>query len=168
MKVSLIIARGKKNQIGINNSLPWKLKSDLQLFKETTLNHHILMGRKTFESLPGLLKNRIHLVISRFEKKSDSDQVNYFTDIKTAIDFAKKSNESELFIIGGAEIYGKTIDLVDTLYLTEVDYSGEADTFFHKIDFKDWELVKNEHYEKDTVNSHSFDFKIFNRKNIAF
>ncbi|MFN8370093.1 MAG: dihydrofolate reductase [Bacteriovoracaceae bacterium] len=164
MKIALVIARGKKNQIGINNSLPWRLKSDLQLFKQITQNHHILMGRKTFESLPGLLKNRVHLVVSRNVTEHASADVKYFTDVKSAINFAKNSGESELFIIGGAEIYNMTIDLIDTLYLTEVDFEGEADTYFHKIDFKEWENVKTEHFERDQFNSHAFDFKIFNRK----
>lgn len=141
--ISLIVAVSENNAIGKNNNLLFHIKEDLAFFKKTTLNKHILMGRKTFESLPGVLPNRKHLVITRDKNYSvDNENVDVCNNLLDVINKYKESNE-ELFIIGGGEIYKQALDskLVDKLYITKVDkIVNDADVFFPQISEKEYSL----------------------------
>lgn len=141
--ISLIVAVSENNAIGKNNNLLFHIKEDLAFFKKTTLNKHILMGRKTFESLPGVLPNRKHLVITRDKNYSvDNENVEVYNNLLDVINKYKESNE-ELFIIGGGEIYKQALDskLVDKLYITKVDkIVNDADVFFPQISEKEYSL----------------------------
>lgn len=141
--ISLIVAISENNAIGKNNNLLFHIKEDLAFFKKTTLNKHILMGRKTFESLPGVLPNRKHLVITRDKNYSvDNENVEVCNNLLDVINKYKESNE-ELFIIGGGEIYKQALDskLVDKLYITKVDkIVNDADVFFPQISEKEYSL----------------------------
>lgn len=140
MKLSMIAAIGKHGQIGKNNKLLWHIPNDLQNFKKLTLNHHIIMGRKTYESIGKPLPNRTSVVLTSKELKEDG----IFTckSINEAITFCEKRNEEEAFIIGGGELYKKTVDIVDRIYLTKVYYDGEADTFFPILKTTDWLIIE--------------------------
>ena len=130
--LSLIAAIGKNNELGIDNHLLWHLKEDMKFFRETTANKTIIMGRKTFESLPGLLKGRKHIILS----SNESYKVDGATIMHTKeeiIDYIKKTDE-ECFIIGGAKIYKEFLPYCKYLYLTLVDLEKEADTFFPEFD----------------------------------
>ena len=132
MIVSIVAAIGKNGQLGIDNKIPWTLKEDMQNFKDLTLNHHILMGRRTFESIGGKpLKNRINLLVTR-NKNIDPKGCEVFDCSYKAMDFAKSNKEKEIFIIGGTTIYKFFLDnnLADKMYITETTYDGNADTFF--------------------------------------
>lgn len=141
--ISLIVAISENNAIGKNNNLLFHIKEDLAFFKKTTLNKHILMGRKTFESLPGVLPSRKHLVITRDKNYSvDNENVEVCNNLLDVINKYKESNE-ELFIIGGGEIYKQALDskLVDKLYITKVDkIVNDADVFFPQISEKEYSL----------------------------
>lgn len=141
--ISLIVAVSENNAIGKNNNLLFHIKEDLAFFKKTTLNKHILMGRKTFESLPGVLPNRKHLVITRDKNYSvDNENVEVYNNLLDVINKYKESNE-ELFIIGGGEIYKQALDskLIDKLYITKVDkIVNDADVFFPQISEKEYSL----------------------------
>ena len=141
--ISLIVAVSENNAIGKNNNLLFHIKEDLAFFKKTTLNKHILMGRKTFESLPGVLPNRKHLVITRDKNYSvDNEHVEVYNNLLDVINKYKESNE-ELFIIGGGEIYKQALDskLIDKLYITKVDkIVNDADVFFPQISEKEYSL----------------------------
>lgn len=141
--ISLIVAVSENNAIGKNNNLLFHIKEDLAFFKKTTLNKHILMGRKTFESLPGVLPNRKHLVITRDKNYSvDNENVEVYNNLLDIINKYKESNE-ELFIIGGGEIYKQALDskLIDKLYITKVDkIVNDADVFFPQISEKEYSL----------------------------
>ena len=132
MKLILIVAVGKNNELGKDNNLIWHIKEDLQFFKKMTINHKILMGKNTFLSFPKPLKDRKHLVISTSLESSHED-VEIFRSIE---DFYKKyeSTDEEIYVIGGASIYKALIDECEELYLTEIDSSFEADCFFPKFD----------------------------------
>ena len=119
MRISFIVAKAENNVIGINNKLPWHLKDDLQNFKRLTMGHHMLMGRKTFESIGKPLPGRMSLVISS-EPKANDNNVFWFNSIFRAIKHAERSGETELFIIGGEKIFKYALSLVDRIYLTEV------------------------------------------------
>src|SRR3989339_2174249 len=128
MKISLIVAVGLNNQIGLNGKLPWYSKEDLAYFREKTMNHMVVMGRKTFEGLPKKLDGRKIIVLSRTQK--NIDDVLIASSIQEVIDIAKKGNESELFIAGGESIYKQFIGMSDKIYLSKINYDGLADTYF--------------------------------------
>jgi len=137
MRINVIAAIGKNNEIGLNNQLLWKSKSDLEHFKQLTLGKPIIMGRKTFESLPGILPGRTHIVITHHTKdaliKSYMDQVLWDFSFVSAIDYCKQVGHDEVFIIGGAAIYEQALPLADELHISHMDWTGEADTFFPEI-----------------------------------
>jgi dihydrofolate reductase len=143
--LTIIAAIGKNNELGYKNDLIWHLPDDLKFFKEKTTGKTIVMGYNTFLSLPRLLPNRRHIVLSA--NKLDIEGVESFTNLDELIEFIRKIDE-EVFIIGGASIYKQFIDLVDKMYLTEVESEfKEADVYFPEFDKENWEreeLLENE------------------------
>jgi len=127
-KIKIIAAIGKNRELGKNNNLIWSFKEDMKFFKENTINHKIVMGLNTFNSLPSLLKNREHIVLSY--EKIDIDNVKVFTDFQELLNFIKNLEE-DVFIIGGGLIYNLFIEYCDELLLTEIEADClEADVFF--------------------------------------
>lgn len=143
LKVALIAAVGLNNEIGICNKLPWYSPSDLKNFKDITQNGIIIMGRKTFESLPKLLPNRKHIVISRNVLQTHTSKVSYYNTIERALnDCRNNAGVERVFIIGGSTIYKEVIDkdLINELYITSINWTGNADKFFPKLDTSKWDL----------------------------
>lgn len=135
MTVSMIVAKGTNNEIGGNNDLLWYIPSDLKFFKATTMGKSIIMGRKTFQSLPKALPGRKNIVISR-DASFDAPGAFVVTDINEAL---TASETDEVFIIGGASIYEAYFPMADKLYITEVDFqSDKADVFFPQVDLSLW------------------------------
>ncbi len=163
MRISLVVAKSQNNVIGLNGKLPWHLKDDLAYFKKITTNHHILMGRKTFESLPGALPQRMHLVISN-QSKVNSENVLWFTSVFRAIKHAERQGEKELFIIGGARIYKDVLSLVDRIYLTDIHAEVKGDTFFPELSLKNWKNVSSNNFDKSDKNDYSYSISILDRK----
>lgn len=167
MKISMIVAYGKNWEIGLNNQMLWHISEDFKNFKTITSGHHILMGRKTFESIGKPLPNRTSLVLTRGDFSHEG--VETFNDVQEAFNFARANGEEELFIIGGANIYETLFDYVDKMYLSEVDYEGKADAYLKQIDFSTWDLQEQREYEeiKDesgNVKSPSWRFKVWTKK----
>jgi dihydrofolate reductase len=165
MRISLIVAKSLNGVIGKNNKLPWHLKADLQHFKKLTTGHHILMGRKTFESLGKPLPQRMHLVISN-NPQTGTEQVQWFNSVFRAIKQAERNGESELFIIGGGQIYKTALSLVDRLYLTEIQAQVEGDAFFPPLSLKNWNLLSEQVFSQDAENDHPFTIRCLDRKKI--
>jgi dihydrofolate reductase len=163
MRVSFIVAKSENNVIGVNNQLPWHLKDDLQNFKKITMGHHILMGRKTFESIGKPLPGRMSLVVSN-TPHANQDSVLWFTSIFRAIKQAERSGETELFIIGGEKVFKAALSLVDRIYLTEVKATIEGDAFFPQLSMKNWKKVSEQTFAKNADNDHEFVFQILDRK----
>jgi dihydrofolate reductase len=163
MRVSFIVAKAENNVIGINNKLPWHLKDDLQNFKKITMGHHILMGRKTFESIGKALPGRMSLVVSS-EPKANQDSVLWFNSIFRAIKQAERSGESELFIIGGEKVFKAALSLCDRIYLSEVHGDVKGDTYFPSLSIKNWKKVSEQKFPKNADNDHEFTFMILDRK----
>ncbi|MBR2140807.1 MAG: dihydrofolate reductase [Rickettsiales bacterium] len=157
MKVSMIVARGKHNQIGKDNKLLWSIKDDMKNFKNLTTGHHILMGRKTFESIGKALPNRTNMVITRNTNFVAPKDVLVFDCSYKAMDFAKSKGENEIFVCGGYTIYKFFLEnnLLDRIYLTEVDYDGDADTFVPEINVNEWKVTELLKFEKSDVNEYS-------------
>jgi len=166
MTLSAIAACSKNRAIGKNNKLPWHLPADMKYFMRTTKGHHVIMGRNTFESLGGPLKNRVNVVITHDPYYAASGIIVVHT-LQEAIDLATQSGEEEAFIIGGAQIYEQTLSLIDLLYLTEIDVHVEdADAFFPNIDQDDWQVVKSDAHEPDDRNRFNYTFKIYKKKEL--
>ncbi|WP_121627297.1 dihydrofolate reductase [Poseidonibacter antarcticus] len=167
MKISMIVAYGKNWEIGLNNQMLWHISEDFKNFKTITSGHHILMGRKTFESIGKPLPNRTSIVLSK--KGFSQDGVHSFSDVQDAFNFARKNAEEELFIIGGANIYETLFPYVDKMYLSEVDFKGKADAFLKPIDFSTWDLCEQKDYEEilsedGKVKSPAWKFKVWTKK----
>lgn len=162
--LSIIVATAENNAIGKDNKLLWHISDDLKRFKSITSGHKIFMGRKTFESLPGILPNRPHLVLTRDKDFSvDSDKVTIVNDLENFINEYKNSNE-EVFIIGGGEIYKALLPHADRIFLTKVKKSFDADTFFPQINLNEWELIHNSSDLLDEKSGLIYEFLDFKRK----
>lgn len=143
MRVSLIAAMAKNRVIGSKNQLPWHLPEDLKRFKALTLGHPILMGRKTFESIGKPLPGRENVVLSR-QKDLQIEGVLVLGSLPQALDYFRKENRKEIFIIGGAEIYRQALPLADRIYLTEIDQSFEGDAFFPDFSQQTFHEIESE------------------------
>jgi len=164
MKNSIIVAISDNNVIGKNNALLWRLSADMRFFKEKTTGHHIIMGRKTFESLGNrLLPNRTSIVISRNADYQLPEGGILATSIENAI--AKVKDETEAFFIGGEQIYKSALPFVDTLYITRVHHTFDGDAFFPEIDKSQWKLVSSEHHKADEKNEYDYTFETYQRIN---
>lgn len=132
MKIYHIVAVSKNNVIGKDGDLPFKIPGDLKRFKELTMNHAVLMGRKTWESLPKKfrpLKGRRNLIVTRTSREPEDEEV-WFSTIQRAIDFAELEDYSELYIIGGGQIYQETFDIVDEIRMTLWNEDVEGNVFY--------------------------------------
>lgn len=160
--LTLIVAAAENNAIGKDNKLIWHLSDDLKRFKNLTSGHHIIMGRKTFESFPKPLPNRTHVVISRNSNYPAPEGVLVVNSLDAAINLAK--NDTQPFVIGGGEIYKQAILLADKIELTRVHESFEADTFFPTVDDSIWKETHAEFHKKDENNDYDFTFFTYQKK----
>ena len=140
-KLSIIVAIAKNQVIGINNTLPWHLPEDLKRFRALTTGHHIIMGRKTYESLGRLLPGRTTVIVTR-NKDYQLDGALIAHSLETAVALCK--NDDEVFLIGGAELYQYGLKLADKLYITEVDLTVDGDAFFPEFDLSLWQESSRE------------------------
>lgn len=162
MKISSIVAVASNGVIGKDNDLPWHLPEDMKFFKKTTSGHHIILGRKNYQSIGFPLPKRTNIILSRNPFFIVSNCL-VAQSIEEALEIALENGEEEVFIIGGAKIYEQTMDIIDTLYYTEVHAEPEGDVFFPEIDWSLWKLVHEERHEADEKNMYPFTFKTFNR-----
>jgi dihydrofolate reductase len=159
--IILIAAIAENNALGKNNDLLWHLPKDFKRFKEITSGHHIVMGRKTFESFPKPLPNRTHVIITR-QKNYNYEGCIVVDDLEKALAVCPK-NET-IFVIGGGEIYAQSIHLADQLDITRVHHSFEADVYFPEIDAEIWELSSELFNSKDEKHLYDYTFQTFVRK----
>ena len=159
--LSLIVAHDLNNGIGINNTLPWRLKDDLQFFKKITLNKTIIMGKTTFKSLgEQALPNRRNIVLSRTEKRKN-DRYEIFNSLESAI--ASCHSEEEIIIIGGGEVYKQCMELVNKMYITVVNTSIASDTFFPLWEQRRWTLIDSKNVTKNMHNQFDFQIQIWEK-----
>ena len=163
MKMSLIAALATNNVIGRNNQVPWCLPTDLRRFKALTMGHHLIMGRKTYDSVGRPLPGRTNVVITRRDDWSD-EGVIVAHSLEEALRIAASAGETEAFIAGGAEIYQLAIHRADRMHLTRVHAEVEGDTFFPEFDdVSEWKLVDAEHCDADEKNEFPFSFLTYER-----
>ncbi|MEW7277243.1 dihydrofolate reductase [Aquimarina sp. 2201CG1-2-11] len=159
-EVTMIAAAGENNALGKDNDLVWHLPDDFKRFKNLTTGHYIIMGRKTFETFPKLLPNRVHVVITRNVDYKAEGAIVVHT-IEDALQVAK--SDAQPFIIGGGEIYTMGMKHADCIELTRVHEEFEADAFFPEIDKNDWKLVKEEFHDKDERHKYPFTYLTYKR-----
>ncbi len=160
---SIIVVIDSNNAIGVNNGLLCHLPADLKHFKQTTTGKTIVMGRKTFESLPsGALPNRENIVLTS-NKNANYENVKCFDSLEKVYQYCK--DKEEIFIIGGGMLYEQAMPDADKLYLTKINHSFEkADTYFPDIDDEKWEEVKREDFNPDEKNKFNYSFIELKRK----
>lgn len=157
--ITIIVAAAENDAIGKNNDLIWSLPDDLKRFKRLTSGHCIIMGRKTYDSFPGLLPNRKHIVISKKSHSYFPEEVIVVNNFEDAV---KATNEDENpYVIGGGQIYNLAMKYCDIIELTRVHEKFEADTFFPKINEDEWELINQEKHEMDERHKYSFTYKTY-------
>ena len=160
--LSIIAAINKNRGIGLNNQLLYWLPNDLKRFKALTTGHTVIMGRKTFESLPkGALPNRRNIVLSR--KLKNFERAECFDSLAEALHHC--TQEEEIFIIGGSSLYKEALPLADKLYITEInDDLKEADVFFPPISAEEWNEKSRECHSVDEKHLYSYCFICYERK----
>jgi dihydrofolate reductase len=160
--ISLIVAMDERRGIGKQGKLPWRLSSDLKRFRALTMGHHIVVGRKTYESIGKPLPGRHTIVVTRnVDYRPEGCIVAY--SVEDAIREARERGETEVFICGGAAIYAGALSEADRLYLTLVHASVEADVFFPEIDQQAWVEKESLSHAVDETNQYPFTFKVFEK-----
>jgi dihydrofolate reductase len=163
MRVSIIAALSTNNAIGRDNGLPWRQSTDLKRLKALTMGHHMIMGRKTYESVGRPLPGRITIVITRSEDYHPAG-VTIVHSVEEALRLAKEAHDEEPFIAGGAEIFRHAMPRVDRMYLTRIHAEVEGDAFFPEFDdVAEWQLTDSEHFEADEKNQYPFSFLTYDR-----
>ena len=168
MKVSLIVAVAENGVIGKDNDLIWHLPKDMRFFKETTMGHHVIMGRKNFESIPERfrpLPNRTNVVITR-QSDYQAEGCLVVNSLENALEVAQNNSDKEPFIIGGGQIYKLALEgnLVDKIYLTKVHHSFKGDTFFPELS-EEWKEVNREDHEADEKHACGFSIICYIKSN---
>ncbi len=163
MIISHIVAVANNHVIGKDNDLIWRLPADLKHFKNITMGHCMLMGRKNFESIGRALPGRTTIIITR-NKNYKVEGCHTVFSIKEGIALAKSLNETELMIIGGGQIYEQSLELTSKVYYTEVHENFEGDTFYPELTSDNWELQDEEFHSADEKNKLNYTFKIYSRK----
>lgn len=163
----MIAAVSANGVIGRDNDLAWSLPDDMKYFKQTTQHHHVLLGRKNWESLPPKwrpLPNRPNIIITR-NALYQADGATVTNSLEKAIDIARDAGEQEAFIIGGGEIYRLGLPMADRMYITEIAATVQGDTYFPEWKPSDWTEVSRKHHPRDERHAFAFDFVIYDKKN---
>ncbi len=159
--ISIIAAIGKNRELGFKDKLLWRLPDDLKRFKKITTGHAIVMGRKTYETIGRPLPDRKNIVITRNDAYLAPGCI-VVSSLDEAIEAA--GGDSEVFVMGGGEIYALALASADRMYLTFVDAATPADTFFPEFNAADWKLVSEEPHAADDRHAYPFVFRIYDRK----
>lgn len=163
MIISLIVAMDRRRGIGIGNRLPWRLPADMKRFRQLTMGHHLIVGRRTFASIGKALPGRTMILLTRDRSFHAPDCLVTHT-IEQALELARSRGENEVFIGGGSEVYASSLALADRIYLTEVEGELEADTFFPELNEAEWVETSSESIVPDEHNSLPCTFKVLDRK----
>jgi dihydrofolate reductase len=160
-RVSLIVAMARNRVIGRDNKLPWHLPADLKRFKELTMGHHIVMGRKTWASINRLLPGRTSVIVTR-DRNFQAPGAKLAHSIDDAL--AQASDDSEAFVIGGEQIFRAALPHATRLYLTTIEAEVAGDTLMPSIDFDQWQLITQESHPASSTQPLAWTFRIFERK----
>jgi dihydrofolate reductase len=163
MIVSIIVAMDRRRGIGLNNQLPWRLSADLKRFRDLTMGRHLIVGRRTYESIGQPLPGRQMIVVTR-NKNYRAAGCAIAHSLDEALALARAEGESEAFIGGGAELFAEALPIADRLYLTRVDAETAADTFFPEWDEQAWTVQESSAQAADEKNQYSSTFQLLKRQ----
>ena len=159
-RLSMVVAMARNRVIGADGKIPWHLPNELQLFKSVTMGHHIIMGRKTYESIGRLLPGRTTVIVTRQKDYSISGAKIAHT-LEQAITLC--NGDSEIFVIGGGELYRAAMRMADRLYLTVVDAEPAGDTQMPEFNATEWRLQSTKQYSRDERHAHDYRFEVHDR-----
>lgn len=160
MKISIVVAVSKNNVIGKEGKIPWRIPEELALFKRITSGHHILMGRKTYESIGKPLAERTNIVLTR-DKSFQAEGCFIAYDLDEAIEFARQRGEEELMVIGGEEVYRQALPLADKIYISRIQKEVEGDSRFPELEENEWVEISRDLYSNGEI---SFQRRTLERK----
>jgi dihydrofolate reductase len=163
MIVSLIVAMDESRGIGLKGRLPWHLRADLKRFKQLTMGHYLIMGRKTYESLDRNLSGRTIVIVTR-QKSFKHGESLVAHSLEQALNLARKSGESEAFVAGGGEIFSQALPFADRIYLTEVHTRVDCDVYFPDFPREQWIAKESISYPADDSNDYTFTFHVLEKK----
>ncbi|MEZ4334841.1 MAG: dihydrofolate reductase [Myxococcota bacterium] len=166
MRISLVVAAARNGVIGHAGGLPWKLPDDQRFFRDLTKGHCIVIGRKTHDEIGRALPGRRNLVVSRTARAA-ADEIEFFTTLSDAIEWARKQGFAECFIAGGEGIYREGLAYADCVYLTRIDAAPKGDTFFPELDERIWHCVERRPHASDERHAHAFVFERWERRDRA-
>jgi dihydrofolate reductase len=165
MKISLVVAVAGNGVIGKNNDLPWHLPDDMKFFMEKTKGHHVIMGRRNYESLPEKfrpLPNRVNIVVTR-RTDYEAPGCSVVHSMNDAFNLAEANGEDEVMVIGGADIYRLALPYAHSLYITEIKASVNGDVYFPEFDKNKWKEVSRIPHGKDSRHAYAFDFVLYQK-----
>ncbi|HXF38545.1 MAG TPA: dihydrofolate reductase [Blastocatellia bacterium] len=162
MIISLLVAMDESRGIGKAGKLPWRLSADMKRFRELTMGHHIIVGRKTFESIGKPLPARDMIVVTR-EESLKPDGCMTARSVEAAIALAEDRGETEVFVCGGTAIYAQALNAAHRIYLTQVHANVDADTFFPEFDASIWRETEKSFQQADEKNQYALTFKVLER-----
>lgn len=160
--ISLLYAMDKNRLIGRNNQLPWHLPQDLAYFKRVTMDHKIVMGRKTFDSIGKPLPGRENIIITR-DKNYLCDGCKVLHSIDELLELSSSHKDEEIFVIGGAEIFKEILPFSDRLYITYIHHEFEGDTFFPPTNESEWKMISKEPGIKNEKNPYDYEFVVYEK-----
>jgi dihydrofolate reductase len=165
MRISIIAAVAENGIIGRQGQLPWRLSHDLRRFKQLTMGHTIIMGRRTWESIGRALPGRRTVVVSRRPGfRANVAGIETTGGLDQAVAIAQAAGDEEVFIIGGAELYRESLSRANRLHLTRVRADVDGDTFFPEIEWDNWQLVESEDHDADEKNEYAYRFETYDRR----
>lgn len=159
-RISIIVAMAKNRVIGAGKGIPWHLPNELRLFKSVTIGHHIIMGRRTYESINRLLPGRTTVIVTRQPGYQIPGAVIAHS-LENAI--AACGEEEEIFVIGGGELYRSALAMTDRIYLTTVDAEPAGDTFMPEFNLEEWREISSQSYPADDRHRHAYRFAVYDR-----
>ncbi|MEE9383017.1 MAG: dihydrofolate reductase [Nannocystaceae bacterium] len=162
MNISIIVAMANNGVIGRNNALPWQLSGDMRFFKATTMGHHVIMGRKTYESIAKPLPGRPTVVVTR-DARYRAPGCRVVTSFDQALKLAEEAGDSEVFVAGGAQLYRLALPRAHRLYMTEVDVHADGDTYFPRLERTRWQERSRTVHAADDRNEHAYAFVVLTR-----
>lgn len=163
MRISLVVAAARNGVIGHAGGIPWKLPDDQRFFRDLTKGHCIVIGRKTHDEIGRALPGRKNLVVSRTPRAA-AGEVEFFTTLPEAIEWARAHGYGECFIAGGEDIYREGLAWADCVHLTRVDATPPGDTFFPELDERIWRCVERRPHGRDERHAHAFVFERWERR----
>lgn len=166
MKISLVVAVAKNGVIGKNNDLPWRLPDDMKFFMEKTKGHHVIMGRKNYESLPEKYKplpQRTNIVVTR-RRDYTAPGCSVVHTIEEGFRIAATNGEEEAMVIGGADIYQLALPHAHYLYITEIKAAVDGDVYFPEFDKTSWKEISRVSHARDDRHAYAFDFVLYEKE----